>query len=497
MKKTLWLILFLAFFLRFYQISSNPPGLYWDEASIGYNAYSILKTGKDESGEFLPIVFKSFGDYKQPLYFYLTSLSMAIFGLNEFAIRFPSAFFGTLTVLLLYFLTKELFRGSGFGLQYSVFSMIFLAISPWHLQFSRAGFEANLALFFIVLGGLMFLKNRFLPMALSFFLAMLTYSAVKLFLFPLIFGLAFFYRKELLKQKTLNLILVFLILATAILLTFILPKSLARFYMVSALTGEEPARALMIFIKNYLAHFSFDFLFFQGDQMPRHGVGEMGNLYFFEIPLVLVGLWHLLKAETRKTKAFLFSWLLAAPIASSLAQPSPHSIRSLNLLVPLAIISSLGFWALFKMVSQKAKRYLYGFCLLSSLVGFYFFLSYLHLYWVHYPQKHALAWQAGNKEMVQAVMAREKDYERVVISNFFGQPYLYLLIHGKIDPDFYQISKNPKGFGRYLFVADDRMEKTGEETLFVSSYEAEPKGKLLTEIKLKNGDVIYRFWEAE
>ncbi len=497
MKKVLWLILFLAFSLRFYQISSNPPGLYWDEASIGYNAYSILKTGRDESGEFLPIVFKSFGDYKQPLYFYLVSLSMAVFGLSEFAIRFPSAFFGTLTVFLVYLLVKELFKNSKFALRYSLLAALFLAISPWHLQFSRAGFEANLGLFFIILGGLMFLKNRFLAMAIGFFLAMLTYSAVKLFLIPLIFGWAFFYRKKLSKRKPFHLVIAFLVLVTPILLTLVLPKSLARFYMVNALLGEEPVKALMIFIKNYLAHFSFDFLFFRGDQMPRHGVGEMGNLYFFEIPLVLVGLWQLLKTETRKTKAFLFSWLLAAPIVSSLAQPSPHSIRSLNMVVPLVIIPSLGFWALFKIVSQKAQRYLYGFCLLSGLVGFYFFLSYLHLYWVHYPQKYALAWQAGNKEMVQAVVAREKDYERVVISNFFGQPYLYLLIYGKIEPPFYQTHQNPRGFDKYLFVADEQMVRTDEKTLFVSSYETEPKGKLLTEIKLKNGDVLYRLWESE
>lgn len=231
--------------------------------------------------------------------------------------------------------------------------------------------------------------------------------------------------------------------------------------------------------------------------MPRHGVREMGNLYYFEIPLVLIGLWGLLKLKVKKTKAFLLSWLLVAPIASSLSQPSPHSIRSLNMVIPMAVISGFGFLTLIKTVSKKGKAYLYGFYLLSVAVGLYFFLSYLHLYWGHYPKKHALAWQAGNKEMVFEMLAREKDYERVVISNFFGQPYLYLLLHGKVDPAFYQASKNPKGFGKFVFAADDRMKKTDEKTLFVSSYEVELEGELLTEIKLKNNDVIYRFWELK
>src|SRR3990172_3711920 len=114
MKKSLillGLILILAAVLRFWHISQNPPSLYWDEASLGYNAYSILKTGRDEHGKFLPFTnFAAFGDYKPPGYIYFSVPSVGVFGLNEFAIRFPSAFFGILTVLLAYFLTKKLFE---------------------------------------------------------------------------------------------------------------------------------------------------------------------------------------------------------------------------------------------------------------------------------------------------------------------------------------------------------------------------------------------------
>ena len=105
MKKIALIFIFaLALFLRIYKLGSCPVGFLWDEAALGYNGYSILKTGRDEYGKFLPIIFKSFGDYKPGLYVYLTVPSIAIFGLTEFSTRLPAAIFGSLTVLLIYFL---------------------------------------------------------------------------------------------------------------------------------------------------------------------------------------------------------------------------------------------------------------------------------------------------------------------------------------------------------------------------------------------------------
>src|SRR3989344_6701054 len=97
-NRKLTLIIVLAAILRFWHVTQTPPALYWDEVSLGYNAYSILKTARDEHGKFLPLTnFGAFGDYKPPAYIYATVPSIAVFGLNEFAVRFPSALFGTLT----------------------------------------------------------------------------------------------------------------------------------------------------------------------------------------------------------------------------------------------------------------------------------------------------------------------------------------------------------------------------------------------------------------
>jgi len=142
----LFIILILAAFLRIYKLSTIPPHLTPDEAALGYNAYSILKTAKDEYGNFLPIIFKSFGDYKPGLYVYLTVPFVAIFGLNEFAVRLPSALAGVMAVWLVYLIAQILRKSLKIGNKQSlalcawkleILTAAMLTVSPWHLHFSR------------------------------------------------------------------------------------------------------------------------------------------------------------------------------------------------------------------------------------------------------------------------------------------------------------------------------------------------------------------------
>jgi 4-amino-4-deoxy-L-arabinose transferase-like glycosyltransferase len=163
-KILLILIIFLAIFLRFYNFPNNPPSLNWDEASLGYNAWTLLNYGTDEYGNSWPFSIRSFNDYKPPMYSYLTMIPIYLFGLNEFSIRFTSAFLGVLTVIVTYFLVQQLFYQREVDLTSPVLltktrvdtlallSSALLAISPWHLQFSRAAFEGNVAVFFTTLG---------------------------------------------------------------------------------------------------------------------------------------------------------------------------------------------------------------------------------------------------------------------------------------------------------------------------------------------------------
>src|SRR3989338_7032275 len=110
MKKYLIiLILILASVLRLWNLSNYPMGLNADEAALGYNAYSLLITGRDEHSHAWPINLESFGDFKPAGYAYMLIPFIKVFGLTEFAVRLPSAIFGVLAVLFIYLLSRDLF----------------------------------------------------------------------------------------------------------------------------------------------------------------------------------------------------------------------------------------------------------------------------------------------------------------------------------------------------------------------------------------------------
>ncbi len=195
-KKVVYLILtiivIVAAVLRLYQLGSVPPSPDWDEAALGYNAYSILETGKDEYGKHLPVILRSFDDYKPALYAYLIIPLLLFFDLNTFVVRLPSALFGIIAVVATFFFVRELFREKNSNV-ISLLSAGLLAISPWHIQFSRIAFEAQVGLSFNILAMLFFVKGIkrpiFLTLATIFAgLSIYVYQSEKVYL-PILFGI--------------------------------------------------------------------------------------------------------------------------------------------------------------------------------------------------------------------------------------------------------------------------------------------------------------------
>ena len=205
---TLIFILLVALVLRFYQLGTNPPSLTWDEVAWGYNAYSLGLDGRDEFGAILPYSYlESFGDFKPPLYAYLGIIPVALFGLNEFATRFPSAFFGVLSVLVAYLLTKIIFHKSQYSNYYAWTTAALLAISPWHIMLSRAAFEANVASFLLISGVWLFLeavqgrKWLLVLSAVCFVASMYTFNSARIVAPILVIGLSIVYFKKLFIYK--------------------------------------------------------------------------------------------------------------------------------------------------------------------------------------------------------------------------------------------------------------------------------------------------------
>jgi 4-amino-4-deoxy-L-arabinose transferase-like glycosyltransferase len=495
-------VVLLAAALRFYQLGSNPPSLYWEEAALGYDAYSILKTGKDFHGHSWPLAaFESFGDYKPSLYFYATVPSVAVFGLTPLAVRFPSALFGTLTVWLIYLLVKDKKVGLA--------AAAFLAISPWHLQLSRAGFEANLGLFLVVLGALWWQKGKYLLSLPVWGLSLYAYHANRV-LVPLL-GLAWFLLsfKQVWQKKKQFLLGVgaALLIVLPLLIGLRDPNISKRFQETSALASLEPiiksnqlisedgntwwAKLLHhrfwqykdIVVDNYLDHFDFDFLFLKGDANPRHSIQTVGVLFLIQLPLIIFGL---------RRNWPLIIWLLLAPLAAAITVATPHALRSEAMIVPLAIFSAYG-------LGKLPKKYL-------ALVGFVLVLEvsrYLMSYYRDYPRAYSAEWQYGYEQMVNGVKARQDGYDHIFITRALGRPSIYYWFFTRTDPRAAQAANNlvRKDQGEYLefnrIVFGPVPETVPTNSLLViGPSETVPEAaKLIEEIVDLGGKVSFRIYE--
>jgi len=536
-KILLIFIVLLAFVLRFYQLGQNPPSLTWDEAAIGYNAYSILKTGKDEHGRFLPIdYFASFGDYKPPVAVYASVLSTAIFGLNEFSTRLPSALFGTLTVLATYFLVKEIFPRKNF--QFSIFNFqlitsFLLAISPWHILSSRAAFEANIASFFIVLGTYFLVKaikekgQHLLLSVLCYLSAVYTFNTPRLFLPLFLLGLALIYRKELLKIKKWVIIggCFGLIMIAPLVPHLLSEEGKLRFEEVNIFTNLEVIKTAnqrieaeknsllariihnrrigygLLFLKHYLDHFNPGYLFFHGDVNPKFSIQDTGQLYLIEAPFLVLGLYYLFRSEG-KTAWLIILWLLAGLVPAGMARETPHALRTLVTLPTWQIIIAwgiIGFYQSFR--SKKFKKALSLFLVTCYILHVTLFL---HNYFVHYPKEFSREWQYGYKEAVLAVAQKYGDYDKVLVSDVYGRPYIYFLYYLQYPPLKYQQEgiRERNVFGQYQVKGFDKFrfgdlsqlisEEDNKKVLFVGRGEEIPQeSKTLKEIKFLNGEIAF------
>ncbi len=499
--KVLVLITFLAASLRFYHLASAPPSLYWDEVSLGYNAYSILKTARDEHGKFMPFTnFGAFGDYKPPGYIYADVPAVAIFGLNEFAIRFPSALFGVFTVLLTYFLARKLFRDE----KIAQMATFFIAISPWHLQFSRVAYESNMALFFSTLGIYLFIKfandNKFyiFPSLMSFLIAMYTFTGQRLFAPFIILVLSFLFRDKIFKNlktaiaATLLFLLLFYPLFTFATRT---TEGKLRFKEVTIFNDLAPIdksieyrkadnfsllsniidNRRLFFTHDYLMHYldAFDpaFLFSKGDVNPRLSTQFTGELYFFELPLLLLGIYFLIK-KREKYSLLVFSWLLISPFGPATARETPHALRMAHILPTFQLINAYGILNL--QITAKFKK------LVTSLIGLVVLISifyYLHFYYIDYPIAYSGAWQFGYKEAIETIEPIYQNYDQVFITDYQGRAYVYTLFYLKVDPnDYYKNANvtrdqflfyNVQSYKNFIFT-DDYSKYNLKNSLFIS-----------------------------
>ena len=479
-KKNLVIILIIIFAasLRLTMLDVYPFGFTPDEASFGYDAYSILITGKDQWGESFPLVLKSFGDYKPPLYSYLSIPSIAIFGLDKFSIRLTNALFGVAAVFITYLLAGEFGKLSKLSSKRTkklqLVSALLLAVSPWHVMMSRGAFEANLTTFFMPLGIYLFLKalrekRSMLPSAVIFGLNLFSYHSAR-FVVPLIvFILVVIFWKKIRKLEFRQLRSGLIVFAGFLMLSFYTLSigGAQRAKDISILSGAAQAAAgdrlialergvphliaksmhnkyVIIaerFIDNYSQYFSYNFLFTNGPAEGTYGMmpGE-GVTYWFILPFLLFALYYLFRQPKDKPLWIIISWLLLAPIPASLTTGAGHAANRAVIMLPaLQLFAAYGAVELFGKIRKylPSRSYLwfrsvYVLIIIISVFGF------LHKYFVLSPFKTANAMLYGRYEAALA----SSDYfdvdQEVLVSTSLSEPHIYFAFAQMIDPEVYQ-----------------------------------------------------------
>lgn len=536
------LIIILGLFLRVYKLDSVPPGLTWDEASLGYNAYSLSQTLKDEYGGFLPLTLKSFGDYKPALYAYLDIPFVLVFGLNEITVRLPSVLAGIGLIIVSYLLIKEIFKNKWLALS----GAFFTAISPLSIQFSRAAFESNIAVFLNVLGLFLFVKalkkpKYFFFSAAAFILSLLCYQASKIFVPLIIMGLLLFLRKEIKysRQFFISSGLVIFSIAAIYMSTFLLGQSdrlaTQNFFaykrsdeQIQQISKEDnliPGSNEFEFLhgewwayirglsERYLIYFSPKMLFIDSDYSPRHSVPDLGMLNFYGLLFIPFGFYLLWRKEEQQGK-IIFFWLFTATIPAVLSRDLISAVRGLNLIFPLTILEGFGLYFLIKKISQSLHvKYIVIVPVFLIIIFLNLFL-YLDFYFVHMPKEHSADWLYGYKQVMLQNLDFSK-YDKVIFSDKYGQPYIYYLFYSKYPPAKFQqqaaLDQQTTDVGtvrridnfefRPIYFPGDRGLKN---TLFIGDEFSLPEQDILSErnakklsvIKYLNGETAFKIVET-
>ncbi|MBI2196670.1 glycosyltransferase family 39 protein [Candidatus Daviesbacteria bacterium] len=495
MRKTtliLGLIILISAFLRFYQIDKNPRAMYGDSLTGVYDAYSILKTGHDQKGNFLPLVF-SLGGGRPGGYIYASAPFVAIFGPNALASRMVSVLSGIGIVILLYLLGKKLLSEKA-GLAIAGVA----AINPWELSLSRGPFESHFALFLTLLGVYSFsrgFKNNFwfILFGLSFGLASQTYSTYRLTIPLLTALLLFFYLPtsdvgtrfkvmNYLKKPVLFVSIIFILVSTLLSVYSTVSRgSEDRFGIINIFQNQDIRTAISQKIRNersldslppaisnplhtphlelagivalnYIQNFLPDFLFLHGDGQVRHNPAEMGGFFWVDILFLIIGLVYLYKSD-KKLLAYLFGWILIAPSATGLVG-GPHALRSSLLLPPLLILTGIG---LSRLLSIKNKFSPVIIALLATLFLIQFVYLVDRFYFVA-PQKNARFWSYPAKEAVTLALKNQQKFDYIILSNDIDNMEFAYPAYAKLDPILViRQNQHPATLGEFKFFKYDNV----------------------------------------
>lgn len=478
-------ILLLGFGVRAYKISEMP--LYGDELTMVYDSYSLLKTGKDQTGTVFPLTFKM-GAGRPAGYIYFSIPFVAMFGPGVWGVRSLSLISGLGIIVLMYFLGKKLFNlPAQAGEKIGLIASLLTSISLWDIYLSRAGFESHFALFLALLGIVAFLYKKYIPMSIVWGLAVFTYPTFKLTL-PLMFLLLLWFGgiKKTFKSKLFIASLLILTIFGGLAINETLKgRSEERFLrlnifsdlnlqeMIIQKINEErtlstlppvlrpifynkPLAYSRILFESYMENISIKFLYLRGDGNPRHNPGEWGMLFLVELPLLFAGI-YFLWIKRKRDLAFLVAWILIVPLAG-MFMAGAHGLRSSLMIPPFILIFAYALSNLPKrLVRISAALILIQLIFILQVV---YFLA---------PVKFAGFWSTAARDASLKTIENKDKYKTIVLSTDIDNIEYAYPVYAKLDPNLVitQYGKYPKRYDNVVITDDIKSIGINKDTLIL------------------------------
>ncbi len=515
--------------VRLWQFGSIPVSLYWDEMAIWDDAQSIAATGQDifNRSAWQPI-FISYGDFKLPVYIWLTA------GISFFVhdpligVRIVSLLAGLSMIPAVYLLTRNL----GWSKHQSLVAATFMGLLPWSIHFSRVGFEAHLAAALVLWSLVCFLviphptlktKQRLLLLFISIFLAttaFYTYFSVR-YVWPILIIVV-----TSVWWPTFRRFWFLILLGMVAWLVSLLPMFQADFYQASNQLRlstvnvlNQPTRQnevnlwrqragnslwsrvlysqetfiVVDLARNIVPFFSADYLFASGDTNLRHGNGYSGLAWWATLPLLIFGATSLWNTQ-RRLFIFLTIWWLIALVPAAVPQVVPHSLRSLNAVPVLPIVMAAGITWVWHWTNKKAKILFLSGTVACFLLEFSFFTWH---YFSVYPRLSAIQWQDGYLQLAE-YLSEQNEKQNIRVNMNDDRFFLYYLPVSGLGWE--EIQELPsKGFKRYEIqnVQFEQQEAISDTTslLVVPAGTKIAHQKIVHTIKGKTGETVFEVYE--
>lgn len=438
-------ILFLSLLLRIINLTTNPPALNQDEAVNGYDAFALGINLRDHHGNFLPIMFQSFGDWVSPVLTYITVPFVKAFGLSIFTIRIVVALFGVGSIYLFYVLLKQLFVNKDLAL----LGTFLLAISPWHIFISRWAIPPSIVSFFLFLFLCTFMwalkkqKNSnsvwqyIIPATIGGILTS-TYPTQKVFVPFFIFVLGIIYLRKNLKSLLIFWIFFVLLVSPIYILTLTNPVYNARFGVVSVFSSLNVVKSIVTrYVEYFLPYFHFGI----GDSDVMHQVSGIGNSYnflspFFYLGIVICVLGLFKKISIKKIDPriyqMLLTWLFLFPLAASLTLQHNMVLRVIHGLPLVSMFFILSCMYIWQFIRKQFKTIFLAVVFLMGMTNLYQFSK---VYYGWYPRMAFLQYQYGIHESLTYLEQNQDKFKKVVIDVNINQPYIFYLFFSRFDPN--------------------------------------------------------------